>query len=194
VSEQSEQSIASPAGDGGDLVARAGRYYRNTRYLLALGVLIYGIWNIHDGFFTWPNENEVNFQQGFDKPLHSDMDILFNRVLGLGLVPGSILLLAWALYNSRGEIRLSGQTLSVPGHPPVSLTGIESIDKSKWDRKGIAWVSYRTESLQAGKFKLDDFVYERDPIDEIYKRIEQSLQQPVKKAMPTVAAVPRAGR
>ena len=189
MSQTTEQTI-QPAGD---VTARAGRYYRNTRYLLAAGILFYALWNIRDGFYNWPNENLVSKMQGYDKPLHSDMDILFNRVLGLVLAPGSALLLAWALYNSRGEIRLSEQTVLAPGHPPVPLSSIESVDKSKWDRKGIAVITYRLPSLQSGKFKLDDFVYEREPIDEIFKRIEQSVQQP-KKTQPTVAAVPRAGR
>jgi hypothetical protein len=42
----------------------------------------------------------------------------------------------------------------------------------------VAVVAYRLPAGAAGTFKLDDFVYDRDGIDEIYKRIEQSFQEP----------------
>jgi hypothetical protein len=97
-----------------------------------------------------------------------------------------------AVFNSRGSIRLKEETLFVPGHKPVPLPMVESLDKRKWERKGIAWVNYRTENGKQGKLKLDDFVYEREPVDEIFKRIEQWLAspRPVKK----VTAIPAAPR
>jgi hypothetical protein len=193
----------------GDLVARAGTWYRNARYILTAAMFCYGLWNINDGFFKWPHENLLAKIQGYDKPPHSDADLLFNDVLGIVLPPGSLLLLAWALRNSRGEISLIGRMLSVPGHRPIPLEKIESVDKQKWERKGIAVVTYRLDSGETGKFKLDDFVYERVPIDQIFARIEQALKEPRAEKVttappqappqappppssPTVAAVPRA--
>jgi len=171
-----ENPIASaPAGI---VTARAGAYYRNARFLLALGVLLYGAWNIYDGFVGWPHDNDMARKQGFDKMPHSDTDLLFNRVLGIGLPPGAVLLVWWTLHNSRGEFRLEGQVLNAPRHPPVPLANIESLDKAQWDRKGVAVVTYKLADGRAGKFKLDDFVYQREGIDEIYRRIELSFQEP----------------
>jgi hypothetical protein len=161
-----------------DVAARGGSYYRNARFILSVGLIAFGLACIRDGFFKWPRENADAVQQGFDKAPHSDMDLLFNRVMGVGLPPLSVLLICWTLYNSRGEFRLTGQTLHVPGHPPLPLSNIDSLDKGMWDRKGIATATYRLETGQAGKFKLDDFVYERDAIDEIVRRIELSLLPP----------------
>jgi hypothetical protein len=84
--------------------------------------------------------------------------------------------LAWFLYTSRGEYRLSGDTLTVPGHPPVPLQFIRSLDKSFWDRKGIAYIDYELPAPSvSGRIKLDDFVYERPPTDAIVERIEHYL-------------------
>jgi hypothetical protein len=171
----------STNGPSAVVTARAGRYYRNARYLLALGVVLYGLWNDADGFYNWPRQNEQDRASGHDKVTYSDMDLLFNRALGLALPPAGLLMLLWALHKSRGEFRLSGQTLHVPGHPPIPMGSIESLDKSQWDRKGIALVAYRLPDGQTGTFKLDDFVYDRDGIDEIYRRIELSFQEPSKE-------------
>jgi hypothetical protein len=104
------------------------------------------------------------------QPLHSDTDILWQKRLAYGLPVLSACMLAWFLYNSRGEYRLSGNVLSVPGHPPVALEDILEVDKHLWDRKGIAYIICKTN---AGKIRLrlDDFVYDRDPTDVIYARI-----------------------
>src|ERR1700683_539965 len=81
---------APPAPDVGDVLARGSAYYRNARYVLAAALLVYGVWSIHDGFFSWPDMNAKAVARdtalGLDpKPPHSDMDILFNRVLGCAL-------------------------------------------------------------------------------------------------------------
>lgn len=67
--------------------------------------------------------------------------------------------------------RVSADTLYVPGHPPIAISEITEIDNTLWERKGIAHVKYMTAAGKSGTFKLDDFVYERKPIDAIYDRI-----------------------
>ena len=166
----------------GDVVARAGKYYRNARYLLAAGLFIYGLLSIKDGFFKYPQvDREELARDPHNKVTYSEPDIFINQALGVGLPPAAVLMLLWALHKSRGEYRLSDQTLSVPGHPPIPLASIESLDKSQWDRKGVAVVSYKLPDGKARTFKLDDFVYEHDGIDEIYRRIESSFQEPEPK-------------
>jgi hypothetical protein len=79
------------------------------------------------------------------------------------------------LHVSRGTYRLTGDTLEVPGHPPVRLGEITEIDSSKWDRKGIAYLRYQTAGRASGRMTLDDFVYEREPTDQIYDRAVAAL-------------------
>ncbi|MGB7157462.1 MAG: hypothetical protein WBD40_05315 [Tepidisphaeraceae bacterium] len=190
----STTDIENPAVGQQDIVARAGRYYRNTRYIMA--VLLVGMagWFAYDGWVKWPEGNRkiVELQSQLtvaqeakddekagalsaelkNYTHHNAMGILFQKVLALTLPPVGIGLLVWALYNSRGEYRLSGNTLSAPGHPTIALDQVRQIDKRLWDRKGIAFLDYEVEGSPGGRIKLDDFVYERKPTDQIFERVE----------------------
>jgi hypothetical protein len=181
------------------IVARGGSYYRNTRYIMAALTVVMGFWFGYDGFVRWPAENKkiaelqaelpnldaTNPAQAAevrtalkDHSPHSDTDVLLQRVLAFSLPPLGILLLIWALYNSRGEYRLADDTLHIPGHPPVPLTSVRELDESVWDRKGIARVSYTLADARAGTAKLDDFVYDRTPTDQIFDQIKSHLLPP----------------
>lgn len=174
-----------------EIVARPGRYYRWTRYLISIGLLMgYGSLFFRDGFITWPRERERVLElrrQGRTSEIkekeHSELDISLNRAIGLVVPPLGLALLVWTLYRSRGRYRLAGHTLHVPGHPPVPLEAIRQIDKTLWDRKGIAYIDYELpvdssgespagESPATGQLKLDDFVYDQEQTDAILKRIE----------------------
>jgi hypothetical protein len=183
-------------GGGGDIVARAGRYYRNTRFMMCALLIGAGAWFAYDGWVAWPEHNRkvadvkqqiekadaAGDQQAASKARetlgtlnkeHSASDIRLQKILACGLPPLGIALVVWALYNSRGEYRLSGNALSVPGHPSVSIDHIQRIDKRLWDRKGIAFLDYEVPQGAKGRIRLDDFVYERKPTDQIYERIER---------------------
>src|SRR5437660_427563 len=83
-----------------------------------------------------------------------NLDIKLNKCLGILLPPLSIALLAWWLYGSRGQYRFDGTTLQVPGHPPVPLNALRKIDRSRWDRKGIAYIDYQLPgTTTAGRIK-----------------------------------------
>lgn len=182
---------APPAQE--DIVARGAWDYRWKRYLMVLMLLIMAGWFGYDGYKGWPDENaairaltskleaankagdkeaaiEIRKNKLILQPLHSDTDILWQKRLAYGLPVLSAFMLAWFLYNSRGEYRLSGNVLSVPGHPPVGLEDILEVDKHLWDRKGIAYVICKSSRGKI-RLRLDDFVYDRDPTDAIYARI-----------------------
>jgi len=192
------------------VVAAPGRYYRNTRYLMTVLLIGMGLWFGYDGFVGWPKANE-NWEQLDQKRSaadkrndhseaerlreeqskfkhHTDTDIRTQKMLAFALPPLAIILLIWALHNSRGEYRLEGTMLHVPGHPPVPFANITEIDKRLWDRKGIAYVSYDLGNGQQGSLKLDDFLYDRPPTDEIYGRIEKYVQ-PQAEATPATTPV-----
>ena len=60
--------------------------------------------------------------------------------------------------------------LSVPGHPPVPLAAVTSVDHRLWKKKGIAFVHYAVAG-KTGRLTLDDFVYQQLPMDAIYDRV-----------------------
>jgi hypothetical protein len=49
---------------------------------------------------------------------------------------------------------------------------VTQLDKSKWDRKGIAVVHYDSGAAGPRRLVLDDFVYQRQPTDRIVEHIE----------------------
>jgi hypothetical protein len=196
----SDAPAETPWPPGQPVIARAGQYYRNTRYLMAVILVGMGLWFGYDGFFTWPEANQkyrqfdqeaiaarrrgdrVGEQRAIQeqrkyKP-HSDTDILLQKILFFALPPLGLIVLVRALHNSRGEYRLEGTTLRVPGHPPVPFENITEIDRHLWDRKGIAYISYDLGDGRQGRLRLDDFVYERPPTDEIFKRVEVYVTPP----------------
>jgi hypothetical protein len=193
--EQSEAVATTEVATDGPVVAKAGRYYRVARYMMTLLLMGYGAWSIYDGFYSWPNWPITHPEE---KP-KTHTDIVLNQVLGMALPPLGLAILVWAVYNSRGEYRMENGVITVPGHPPILLEKIQSINREAWDRKGIAQVEYDlSDSPQPaqknsggvvayrgvakgarGTFRLDDFVYDREPTDKIFKAIEESLLKPV---------------
>jgi hypothetical protein len=180
------------------IVATAGQYYRNMRYIICAGLIALGLWFAYDGFIGWPKKNQqiadieaqhaqatrvgevskaaqlLEQRNKLGEP-KTDTDLFFQKLLGFALPPLGIAVVIWALYRSRGEYRLDGQTLHVPGHPPVPFENITDIDRHLWDRKGIAYISYDLGNGKQGRLKLDDFLYDRPPTDAIYERIDRFI-------------------
>jgi hypothetical protein len=174
----------TPAASANDepIVARGATYYRVTRYIFSLVLLAMGAWFAYDGFHNWPRQNELHLLHVRDPaaypqdyPARNSASIALQKFLGIALPIGGVGLIAWTLYSSRGAYRLAGDVLSVPGHPEVPLSSVTQIDKSKWDRKGIAKLDYELPTGQTGRVTLDDFVYDRPPTDRILELIEAKL-------------------
>jgi hypothetical protein len=161
---------------GGQIVATAARDFRWKRYVLVGILLIYGGLSIRDGFSKYPRENADARAKGYTIMPHPGLDIPMNQAFGVLLPPLSLLFLCWTLFISRGSYRFDGNEIHVPGHPPIPLSALRKINRAKWDRKGIAYVEYQSPGGNKLKtFKLDDFVYQREPTDQIFATIEAAL-------------------
>ncbi|HEX8324505.1 MAG TPA: hypothetical protein VF595_11410 [Tepidisphaeraceae bacterium] len=173
------------------IVARAGRYYRNARLVMVLGLLIMGGYFAYDGYKGYPARNaeiarigqelnatpkdsprwiELEQQQRKLGAPKSDTDIGLQKVLGYALPVVALAYLAYFLNKSRGEIRLENDVLTAPGHPPVPLSAVTAVDTRLWKKKGIATLQYAVEGKR-GSIVLDDFVYQQTPIDAMYDRV-----------------------
>jgi hypothetical protein len=174
------------AGAPAVLVARASTSYRVRWGLIGLMFIAAGGWFAYDGWVTYPRANAEALRKG-DKPPHTDGDdivrsalmgreIPLQRLLALVLPPIGLLLLGYMVYQSRGEYRLEGGVLHVPGHPPVPLENVRQIDETRWDRKGIALLDYEgPASGRTGRVRLDDQRYAMTPTDAIFDRIKAVL-------------------
>jgi hypothetical protein len=195
--------------DADEIVAEPEVGYRWKHLMMALLMIAGGLWFAYDGWINWPRMNEmaVKIEKQLEaaqhaKPIddnkvtelskekdkyikHTSTDILFQKILATVLPAIGLFWLVWTIKDTRGRYRLSGDTLYVPGHPPVSFSAIRRIDKRKWDRKGIAYLHYEHGvPATPAVLKLDDFAYERRPTDEILKRIEKNVLTSAPSTMP----------
>jgi hypothetical protein len=165
----SEVPVTAP---GEVIIARASRDYRWRRYLLAIVLFGYGLYSAYDGFDRYPRENNEDRGRGLEIVRHPGFDVQFNKAFGVGLPPLSLLFICWVIYSSRGKYEFDGVTVTTPANGAVPLKAIRRIDRTNWDRKGIAYLHYQVPgSSKLGVIKLDDFVYERRPTDEIFRQV-----------------------
>jgi hypothetical protein len=168
---------AAEAAPTGDVVARADSWERKKWILMGLFMIGYGLYSLYHGYYHYPRMNQEAVEEARrqgkpdpEKLPHGGLDIPFNRVTGWALQPLGLLAIWWAVHRSRGEYRLSGDTLHVPGHPPVPLDAIRAIDTTKRERKGIVYIDYEVNGT-AGRLKLDDYLYQRKPTETICDQI-----------------------
>jgi hypothetical protein len=166
-----------------EIVAGPGRSYRIKHYVLVAVLIAAGAWFAYDGFVKYPAQNRAADAKGQPRPHgvgphggYGEWDIPSNVALGIALPPLGIALLLWTLYFSRGVYRLAGNTLHIPGHPPIPLDAICRIDKKQWDKKGIAYIEYELPGAERGRFRFDDYLYDREPADRIFEIIEKHAQ------------------
>jgi hypothetical protein len=203
MTEPAASADASPAkrddADGGEIIARAAREFRLKRYAMVVLLVGAGLYFAYDGYQGYPSHNRrvADVQRRLDeaeqakdeaaastlrvelskmREPHSDSDIRLQRQLGWALPPLGLALLARSLYQSRGRYRLAGQTLEVPGHPPVAMSQITRLDDSQWDRKRVAKVEYDLGNGRTGRLKLDDWIYQQEPTVQIFERIRDAMK------------------
>ena len=196
------QVTTQPQPASQPFVAHAGKTYRRYRYVMFVLMVGFGLAFLYDGFVRWPGHNkawdemearilrldvpsrtpqmseEMATLRATQKQMpkrHTDFDLQLQRVLGFLLPPLATGVLIMWLRRSRGEYRLENDTLYVPGYPPIPLDTIDSLDKTRWDRKGIAFASYHLPNGKTGIVRLDDFIYEAHPIRDMVKCIEESI-------------------
>jgi hypothetical protein len=181
-----------------EIVAEPEVGYRWKHLIMAILMIAGGMWFAYDGWINWPrqNENAVKVEKQLERAQrdkndakanelsaelrkyekHNDASILLQKLLAFTLPAFGLFWGTWTIKDTRGRYRLAGETLQVPGHPPVTFNEIRRIDKRKWDRKGIAYLHYEHGPTATQRvLKLDDFAYERKPTDDILARIEKSL-------------------
>ncbi len=106
---------------------------------------------------------------------HNDTSLRTQQALGVSLPILAVAYFFYFMRKSRGEFRLAGDTLHVPGHGAVKLDEMTDLHVEKWQRKGIADVDFTTADGRSGTFRLDDFIYQGEPTDWIFVEVADKL-------------------
>ena len=171
--------------------------WKKQKGFVALFFTAIGLWFLFDGMVGFPRSNErwlahekfkteghLSEWPAFaknagwnDEPphkLYKKQDIAGQYILGaLALVIGAGAFIYWSGQIKR-VVKLDNDVLTISAGKRVPLEAITGINRKKWDAKGLATV-YFTLDGRRGKFVLDDYKFDRDPIHEIMKAVEQKL-------------------
>lgn len=193
---------AAIPSDSGEIVALPDTRYRAKHVIFAAIMLAAGFWFLYDGYIGWPKHNrevravmdgiksaearndpkqvdELKGRLGSMHKEYTEMDLLIQKALGGALPVAGLLYGIWTLRATRGRYRMTADAVEAPGAGVVPLVDILSIDRTRWDRKGIAIVHYQSHHPQRERtFRLDDFAYERGPTDQIFDRLEALVAPP----------------
>jgi len=124
---------------------------------------------------AWQAYAESNGLPPTKPDMHDHLDFLITSNYFIGCVFG--LLGLWCLATGLPAIgkwiELRDGKLSTKGGSEIALENITAIDKSRWEKKGIAKVSATNADGKVQTLVIDDLKFEREPTDKIMAEIER---------------------
>jgi hypothetical protein len=172
------------------------------RYLfVALICLGFAGWSLYDGLVAYPKQlersqtyyglkepdekirnkmwRELALEKGWSQGIPDEVEKIEKKIVwqyimaAVGLVVGlPMLIWYWRMRGSWIEASASG--LKTSWGQTLDVKDIRSIDKTKWQKKGIARIQYE-EGGTKRTFVLDDFKYQRAPIGQMLRLVESKL-------------------
>jgi len=198
MTEQQDETAAT----SDEIIAPPDAWYRLKHMVFSIVMIGLGFWFAYDGYIGWPRHNQqvhdvkagieraqvtgdsekaktLKTQLSSMRESYTETDILIQKLLAFALPIIGFAYGVWTYRATRGRYRLAGHTLEIPGAGAIEMVDIQRMDKTRWDRKGIAIVYYMAHHPRKERaFKLDDFAYQRKATDEIVDRIDAFLAPP----------------
>ena len=174
----------------------------DSKFLLRLGLiasvlLVMALWFLFDGAVTYPRQRvralkyeelkkadrlnewkEIAKQRGWStkdpgEP-KSEVEIRVQFVMALlAALPGMLYLFFYI--RARGRwIEVSETELRTSRGQQLELGQIVTLDKKKWDSKGIAKIVYR-QNGRKGRLVLDDWKFDTEPTRAILREVEANI-------------------
>ena len=167
---------------------------------VGLAMLAFGSWFLYDGMVAYPHKqniqlefqkvqkaypeswqpiwNELAADNGWStsqpgEPM-TDLDIYTQSVFAAICLPIGLLFGVGFIRAGRRWTAIDDQALTTHTGQQVAWDQITSIDKSRWETKGIAVVHYR-QGDKVGRVVLDDWKFTREPTREILTQLETHL-------------------
>jgi hypothetical protein len=124
------------------------------------------IWAEHAQANGWPTETP--------KTKMEENDIFTQKVLAAITAPVGLYFMLTFLMSLGRWIEADEQGVRTRSGQATRYDQIKSVDKSRWQSKGIAVVQYESDG-QAGRITLDDWKFEREPTKRILEAIEERM-------------------
>jgi hypothetical protein len=174
--------------------------YRNRLLLIALGALFYAALCVYDARIKYPDQiranerieelkaehpidwkdrwPEVAKENGWDgtkEPKDRSQGDIATQWWQFAVVfPIGMYCLISVLIWSRRSIGIDETKFYAYGGVEVPFEEITRIDAARWDNKGIARVYYNAGEVEKSVI-IDDFKFERQPTNEIFKRLKEEV-------------------
>lgn len=124
------------------------------------------LWAEHAREHGWPTDPP--------KARMEDKDILTQKIIA-GITAPIGLLFCISFLRSVGRwVEADEQGLTTRSGQRVPYDAIKSVDKSRWQNKGIAVVHYQIED-KSGRITLDDWKFDREPTKRILEQVEEHM-------------------
>jgi hypothetical protein len=172
-------------------------FWKAQRLIPAIICLGYALYFFFDGAVGYPRSNRhwLDHQkyveahdlqewpayaqsQGWDphppEKFHNVADIRGQFVFGGVLVVVGLGFLVFWLTQKDRALRADDEGVTTPEGARVPYDSVTSIDRRKWDTKGLARISYEVEGRR-GNFMIDDAKFDPDASHDIFERIEEKF-------------------
>lgn len=182
------------------LTAHLSKTWKKRQLMISAFTIGLGLWFFYDGAIGFPKKNlrfdaHKRFQnenrleewpayaasQGWAKRApekrYEKIDLAAQFVLGtISLVFGAGAF-GWLIISSKRKLSSDSEAIYGLSGERVPFCAITSIDKRKWDSKGIAYAHYEIDG-KAGRLTLDDYKFAG--AEEMIRQAEQVLEEKLK--------------
>jgi hypothetical protein len=121
----------------------------------------------------WPaRARELHWNPVPPEKFHTEGDIRIQFIIGgfLLLTGGTFL---WYWFDQKDRIlRADDEAIYTPSGTRVPYEAVTSIERKKWEAKGLASVRYSLDGRK-GEFVIDDAKFDGDATHEIFDRLEE---------------------
>jgi len=130
-------------------------------------------------------------QQGWpeEPKLYSDREIAEQFHFGYGCLAGAVIAVIFLLLNHRKVLRGEADHWITPEGVQIRYADVFCVDKRKWEHKGLAYVSYRTQAGVEKRAVFDDLKYDGAGhiLDRLLSRFSGELIEKVSETESTAA-------
>ena len=185
------------------LTAKTNPWYLGKFFLIGLFALPFGLYHLYDAAVTFPAElpiaqtyekigetglTDADVQSAWrskaaengwpeEEPEHNvgelEYFIRYNYFMGAIFTTLGSICFAWALMNLGSKVQSDDESV-FNGKQRARFDQIKEIDKTRWEKKGIAKLLY-TDNGTEKTFVVDDLKHDREITDQIMALIEERV-------------------